>query len=143
VEFLRKPLALLALACYLIILVATSIWPKPVDGEGILSIITSELLQFTARTPALDWIQYNELEAIGNVLLYIPLGIFLVVFAPRTKTILVALVPVLVSLLAEGVQRLFLPDRYATINDVVYNSLGGLLGILIAKSIARLRKNSK
>lgn len=140
---MRKPLALLALACYLIILVATSIWPKPVDGEGILSIITSELLQFTARTPALDWIQYNELEAIGNVLLYIPLGIFLVVFAPRTKTILVALVPVLVSLLAEGVQRLFLPDRYATINDVVYNSLGGLLGILIAKSIARLRKNSK
>jgi glycopeptide antibiotics resistance protein len=143
VEFLRKPLALLALACYLIILVATSIWPKPVDGEGILSIITSELLQFTARTPALDWIQYNELEAIGNLLLYIPLGIFLVVFAPRTKTILVALVPVLVSLLAEGVQRLFLPDRYATINDVVYNALGGLLGILIAKSIARLRKNSK
>jgi glycopeptide antibiotics resistance protein len=143
VEFLRKPLALLALACYLIILVATSIWPKPVDGEGILSIITSELLQFTARTPALDWIQYNELEAIGNLLLYIPLGIFLVVFAPRTKTLLLALVPVLVSLLAEGVQRLFLPDRYATINDVVYNSLGGLLGILIAKSIARLRKNSK
>lgn len=140
---MRKPLALLALACYLIILVATSIWPKPVDGEGILSIITSELLQFTARTPALDWIQYNELEAIGNVLLYIPLGIFLVVFAPRTKTILVALVPVLVSLLAEGVQRLFLPDRYATINDVAYNALGGLLGILIAKSIARLRKNSK
>jgi glycopeptide antibiotics resistance protein len=140
---LRKFLALLALAAYLIVLVATSIWPKPVDGEGILSIITSELLQFTARTPALEWIQYNELEAIGNVLLYIPLGIFLVVFAPRKKIVWVILVPVLVSLLAEGVQRLFLPDRYATAFDVFYNSLGGIIGILISKSIARLRKNSK
>ena len=104
---MRKPLALLALACYLIILVATSIWPKPVDGEGILSFITRELLNFTARTPALDWIQYNELEAIGNVLLYIPLGVFLVVFAPRTKNLVLALAPVLVSLLAEGSQILF------------------------------------
>jgi glycopeptide antibiotics resistance protein len=140
---LRKFLALISLAGYLIILVATSIWPKPVDGEGILSIITSELLQFTARTPALAWIQYNELEAIGNVLLYIPLGIFLVVFAPRTKTLVLVLVPVLVSLLAEGAQRLFLPDRYATAFDVLYNALGGLIGIFIARSIARLRKNSK
>jgi glycopeptide antibiotics resistance protein len=140
---LRKFLALISLAGYLIILVATSIWPKPVDGEGVLSIITRELLNFTARTPGLNWIQYNELEAIGNVLLYIPLGIFLVVFAPRTRTLLLALVPVLVSLLAEGAQRLFLPDRYATINDVAYNALGGLIGILISKSIARLRKNSK
>ncbi len=140
---MRKPLALLALACYLIILVATSIWPKPVDGEGILSIITRELLNFTARTPSLDWIQYNELEAIGNVLLYVPLGIFLVVFAPRTKNLVLALVPVLVSLLAEGSQILFLPERYATAFDVLNNALGGVIGIFIAKSIARLRKNSK
>lgn len=140
---MRKFLALISLATYLIVLVATSIWPKPVDGEGILSIITRELLNFTARTPGLNWIQYNELEAIGNVLLYIPLGIFLVVFAPRTKTLLLVLVPVLVSFLAEGVQRLFLPDRYATAFDVLYNALGGLIGIFIARSIARLRKNSK
>ena len=65
------------------------------------------------------------------------------VFAPRTKTLLLALVPVLVSLLAEGVQRMFLPERYATAFDVLYNALGGLIGIFIAKSIARLRKNSK
>lgn len=140
---MRKPLALLALACYLIILVTTSIWPKPVDGEGILSFITREFLNFTARTPGLDWIRYNELEAIGNVLLYVPLGIFLVVFAPRTKNLVLALVPVLVSLLAEGAQILFLPERYATAFDVLYNAFGGVIGIFIARSIARLRKNSK
>jgi glycopeptide antibiotics resistance protein len=143
VDTLRKPLALTALLSYLIVLVGTTLWPKPVDGEGLLAKITSEVLIFTSNISWLNWIQYNELEAIANVLLYIPLGIFLVVFAQRTRTWVLVLIPVLVSLLAEGSQRLFLPDRYATINDVAYNALGGLIGILIAKSIARLRKNSK
>lgn len=140
---MRKPLALLALLSYLIVLVGTTLWPKPVDGEGLLAKITSEVLIFTSKVSWLDWIQYNELEAIANVFLYIPLGIFLVVFAPKARTWTLALIPVLVSLVAEGSQRLFLPDRYATINDVLYNVLGGLIGILISKSIARLRKNSK
>ncbi len=140
---MRKPLAVVALTSYLIVLVGTTLWPKPVDGEGLLAKITSELLIFTSKISWLDWIQYNELEAIANVFLYIPLGIFLVVYAPRTRTFVLALIPILVSLLAEGSQRLFLPDRYATINDVFYNALGGVIGILISKSMARLRKNSK
>jgi glycopeptide antibiotics resistance protein len=143
VDTLRKPLAVLALLSYLIVLVGTTLWPKPVDGEGLLAKITSELLIFTSKISWLDWIQYNELEALANVFLYIPLGIFLVSFAPRTRTLVLALIPALISLVAEGSQRLFLPDRYATINDVLYNALGGVIGILIAKSIARLRKNSK
>ena len=140
---MRKPLAVLALLSYLIVLIGTTLWPKPVDGEGLLAKITSDVLIFTSKISWLNWIQYNELEAIANVLLYIPLGIFLVVFASKTRTWVLVLIPIFVSLLAEGSQRLFLPDRYATINDVVYNVLGGLLGIVISKSIARLRKNSK
>jgi VanZ family protein len=143
VDILRKPLAVLALLSYLIVLIGTTLWPKPVDGEGLLAKITSDVLIFTSKISWLNWIQYNELEAIANVLLYIPLGIFLVVFASKTRTWVLVLIPIFVSLLAEGSQRLFLPDRYATINDVVYNVLGGLLGIVISKSIARLRKNSK
>jgi glycopeptide antibiotics resistance protein len=140
---LRKPLAVTALLSYLIVLVGTTLWPKPVDGEGLLAKITSEVLIFTSNISWLNWIQYNELEAIANVLLYIPLGIFLVIFAQRTRTWVLVLIPILVSLVAEGSQRLFLPDRYATINDVACNALGGLIGILISKSIARLRKYSK
>ena len=140
---MRKSLALLAFTGYLLVLVGTSLWPKPVDGDGALAFITREILRFTARTPWLEWIQYNELEAMANVLLYIPLGIFLVALAPKANTLLLVLVPALVSLLAEGSQGLFLPDRYATAFDVFYNACGGILGIFIAKSIARLRKSSK
>jgi glycopeptide antibiotics resistance protein len=91
----------------------------------------------------LKWIQYNQLEAIANVLLYVPLGIFLVMFWPKAKIWLLALIPALISLLVEGSQRLFLPDRYATLNDVLSNALGGVLGIVIAASIRRMMKSSK
>lgn len=140
---MRKPLALLALTSYLIVLITTSLWPKPVDGEGLLATITRELLRFTSTKDLLNWIQYNQLEAIANVLLYIPLGIFLVMFWPKVRISLLALIPILVSLIAEGSQRMFLPDRYATINDVFYNALGGVLGIVIAASIRRMTKSSK
>lgn len=140
---MRKLLALLALGGYLIILIGTTLWPKPVDGQGLLATITSNLLRFTSNIPWLHWIQYNQLEAIANVFLYMPLGIFLVVFWPKAKVWLLCLVPVLISAIAEGSQRLFLPDRYATVNDVVFNALGGVLGILIAASIRQMMKSSK
>jgi len=140
---LRKPLALIALVSYLIVLITTSLWPKPVDGEGLLATITREVLRFTSSYDSLKWIQYNQLEAIANVLLYVPLGIFLVMFWPKAKIWLLALIPALISLLVEGSQRLFLPDRYATLNDVISNALGGVLGIVIAASIRRMMKSSK
>ena len=140
---MRKPLALIALVSYLIVLITTSLWPKPVDGEGLLATITREVLRFTSAYDSLKWIQYNQLEAIANVLLYVPLGIFLVMFWPKAKIWLLALIPALISLLVEGSQRLFLPDRYATLNDVLSNALGGVLGIVIAASIRRMMKSSK
>lgn len=140
---MRKPLALIALVSYLIVLITTSLWPKPVDGEGLLATITREVLRFTSSYDSLKWIQYNQLEAIANVLLYVPLGIFLVMFWPKAKIWLLALIPALISLFVEGSQRLFLPDRYATLNDVLFNALGGVLGIVIAASIRRMMKSSK
>lgn len=140
---MRKALSLFALSSYLILLVATSLWPKPVDGQGLLAIITSDLLKFASTVSWLEWIQYNQLEAIANVLLYLPLGVFLVLFWPKARAWALSLIPILVSLLAEGTQRMFLPDRYATLNDVFYNALGGVLGIVISMSIRQMRKNSK
>ncbi len=140
---MRKPLALIALSSYLIILVTTSLWPKPVDGVGVIETITRELLRFTSGVDALKWIQYNQLEAIANVLLYIPLGVFLALFWPNARLWMLCLVPVLVSVGVEISQRLFLPDRYATVNDVFFNALGGLLGVVISVSIRQRMKNSK
>lgn len=140
---MRKPLALIALLSYLVLLITASLWPKPVDSEGLVAAITREVLRFTSTIDLLKWVQYNQLEAIANVFLYIPLGIFLVMFWPNAKIWTLCLIPALVSLLAEGFQNLFLSDRYATVNDVFYNALGGVLGIFISASIRRMMKSSK
>ena len=140
---MRKLLQPIALGSYLTILAAASLWPKPIDGQGLLATLTKQILLFTSNVSWLNWLKYYQLEALANVLLYVPLGIFLVVFLPKVKLWLLCLVPALVSLLAEGSQRLFLPNRYATTNDVFVNALGGVLGIVIAVSIRQLRKNSK
>ena len=140
---MRKLLPPIALGSYLTILAAASLWPKPIDGQGLLANLTKQILLFTSNVSWLNWLKYDQLEALANVLLYVPLGIFLVAFLPKAKLWLVCLVPALVSLLAEGSQRLFLPNRYATTNDVFVNTLGGVLGIVIAVSIRQLRKNSK
>jgi VanZ family protein len=140
---LRKLLAPIALGSYLTVLVAASLWPKPIDGQGLLAAITYQVLVFTRTVSWLSWLQYDQLEQLANVLLYVPLGIFLVILWPKAKLWLICLIPLAVSGLAEISQRLFLPDRYATLNDVFFNTLGGVLGVFIAVSIRQLMRNSK
>lgn len=138
-----KLLATISLASYLTVLVAASLWPQHIDEQGLLARITSQILLFTSSVSWLRWFKYDQLEALANVVLYVPLGVFLAVFSHKAKLWLLCFVPVLVSCLAEGSQMLLLPDRYATVTDVLFNSLGGVLGLFIVASIRQLMRNSK
>jgi len=130
----------LLLLVYLALLVVTSLWPTPVDGGGVVWFVTSEILKFCHGISWLKWLQYNQLEALANGLLYLPLGIFLVVLLPKLKIYLALLIPIVVSVTAEGIQRYFLPSRYSTWDDVYHNALGGVIGVFIAASIRQLKK---
>ena len=128
------------LIVYLLGLTLTTLWPSPVDGGGFSKRVVSEILRFCQRTPGLHFVHYSELEAFGNVLLYLPLGIFLVVLFPKIKLWVAILIPTAVSLCSEGLQSIFLPARYATLEDVYHNTIGGCLGVLISASIRQLLK---
>ena len=125
---------------YVALLLFASLWPTPVDGGGFIWWITSEILKFCQGIDYLKWIRYNQLEAIANMLLYLPLGIFIVIFLPKLPFWLALISPVLVSVIAEGIQRFLLPARYSTIDDVINNALGGAIGVLIASGIRRLKR---
>lgn len=129
-----------ALASYLLVLLTASLWPTPVDGGGFVWLITSEILKFAQTVSWLNWIKYNQLEALANILLYLPLGVFLILFVKRLPLWLLLISPAFISALAESVQRFLLPARYSTIDDVINNSIGGALGVLIAAGILRWRK---
>ena len=131
---------LVLLAIYLTVLTLASLWPTPVDGGGFIWYLTSQVLQFTQGISWLNWLQYNQLEAIANALLYLPLGVFLVVLLPKLRIWWLLPIPVLVSVLAEVSQRFFLPARYSTLDDVYHNALGGVIGVVISVSIRQLKK---
>ena len=125
---------------YIALLLYASLWPSPVDGGGFIWWVTSEILKFCQSIDWLNWLRYNQLEAIANMLLYLPLGVFIVKFFPKLPFWLAVITPVLVSVIAESIQRFLLPARYSTLDDVINNAIGGALGVLIASGIRRLRR---
>jgi len=136
----KKTISGLAFSGYLIVLGSASLWPTPVDGGGVVWFITSKILIFCHNISWLKWIQYNQLETLANIALYIPLGAFLVLLLPRVPVWILCVTPLVVSALAEGLQRWFLPQRYSTIDDVLHNSLGGFIGVIISVSIRQLMR---
>lgn len=79
-------------------------------------------------------------DAILNVLLFAPLGIGLALCEIPAKRALPAMCAL--SALIEIAQFFVIPGRYASIGDVVTNSLGGALGFAIARYAFTLRRPS-
>lgn len=136
---LGRKLGLAAFAAYLGLLLWVTFNPKPIDGSGFLRELVAMILNFTSATPGLEWLEYNTLEAIGNVLLYVPLGFGLVLIAPRHGWFTYLAFGVLTTTAAELAQRYLLPDRISAWQDVLHNSIGAALGVLAAKAVIALR----
>jgi glycopeptide antibiotics resistance protein len=82
----------------------------------------------------LGWqsLDFTRLEVLANVLVFIPVGILAFVLIPRRAGILSLVVGPALSLLIEAAQRFALPHRAATFTDVVANSVGATVGVLLA-----------
>jgi len=89
---------------------------------------------------------FTTLDIYGNILIFIPLGIYFSVFFSKTKVYVNLLKVILVSLTIELLQYI-LAIGAADTTDIITNTAGGLAGIgiymgirLIAKSEAGARK---
>lgn len=71
------------------------------------------------------------LEFLANVALFVPIGLLLPFAWSRLRLWQVVLIGALMSGLIESVQGL-MPSRFPTISDVIANSLGTLVGGVIA-----------
>ena len=90
--------------------------------------------------PTRELVPALDAEEVGNVLMFVPFGLLFPVAVPRLRR---WTIPVGVSLSAgiELVQRMFLPWRSPTVNDIVWNSLGAAIGFslwLLMRSAYRL-----
>ncbi|MDQ0734052.1 glycopeptide antibiotics resistance protein [Arthrobacter agilis] len=77
-------------------------------------------------------VTYNSVEFLSNVLMFAPLGLFWFILAPRGWRWAGPLVGLGLSLLVEGMQALLLPQRVATLGDVLANTIGAVCGTFIA-----------
>ena len=111
-------------------------WPTPIDRDYRGSI--TRVLQLLHKHGMPDWFGYAALELSANIALFIPLGFLIFFLLPRSRWWLALLVCPVLSIVIEVIQGLALSQRFATVSDVVANTLGGLVGALVALALRRV-----
>jgi len=136
-------IGLVAFVVYAVILLWASLNPRPIDGSGPIRQFVAWVLNYTSVNKTWHWLDYNTLEALANVALYVPLGVSLVLLLRKLPWWADALIGISVTASVELTQRLLLPDRFGTWADVLHNSIGVLIGVISARSIAALRSRRR
>ena len=78
-------------------------------------------------------------NVIGNVFLFIPMGVYLALFRPNKKW-MGSLLYILLTSVAAEVAQYALQVGAADIDDVILNGIGGLLGIVLYQVLKRIFK---
>src|SRR5699024_12106894 len=122
------PVALLILYTIFIGLVTLS--PQQMDtGPG--SFI-AELLDVLASHRVTAWIDYDILEKLANVGMFIPFGLLVALQFGRSRWWVGWVAGIAFTCLIEGTQATLLsPTRFATVSDLVTNSLGAGIGAVL------------
>lgn len=125
---------------YLVALALIAFWPTPVDRDAHDSVVWFiDLLQ---RLGAPGWVRYNAIEFAANIVLFVPVGLFVVILAGGRRWWLGPLAGFGASCAIELGQLVFLPARFATVSDVVANSSGAIIGTALALFVLLLHNRA-
>jgi len=76
--------------------------------------------------------KFQLLYSVGNIMLFVPLGLFLpLLFKHARHFLVIVLIGLLSSLTIEFTQAIFTPTRYGTVDDLVFNTFGAVIGYLL------------
>jgi len=109
------------------------LWPTPVDRglHGELNTVLAVLHGHGA--PA--FVNYAFVEGAANILMFLPLGLLVTLMLARTLWWVAPLAGAVASTGAELAQLYFLPNRFATMDDVIHNTTGAVIGTAIVLSV--------
>jgi glycopeptide antibiotics resistance protein len=130
---MRLTLALAGLLGCLAVVLVLTLSPTPVD-QGYEAAV-DRVLSVMHRNGVPGWFGYRWLEFTANIGMFLPVGFFLALVFP-TRFLWIA-IPAVTALSAtlETLQFFVLPARFATLTDVLANSIGGWAGVTIAALI--------
>lgn len=83
-----------------------------------------------------QWVTFDGVEFVVNVLLFVPLGMLFLLVLGRRRWWAAILFGILGSCWIELAQYLWLPDRTADVRDVVSNGIGIVIGVVIAAVVS-------
>ena len=110
---------------------ALTVGPSP--GELLFTLAQS--------VPGLDALSSATVERAANVVLFVPVALLFAAAAPRLPGVVVWLICTAASAAVETAQ-LVLPGREPTLRDVVLNSGGAAIGVLLHALSGRWRYRS-
>lgn len=129
------------LAGSFVFLALVGFWPTPVD-QPIQGGI-AEVLGLLHAHGIATWVDYQFVEKSANVALFVPFGIAASLAFPEKRWWQNAALGTAVSGCMELGQLLFLHSRFSTLVDVVTNSTGAVIGVLVAAAAFRLRQRKQ
>jgi glycopeptide antibiotics resistance protein len=115
---------------YASIVLAATLSPTPLDQgyEGAID----KLLAVLHRNGVPEWFGYHKLEFSANVVMFIPLGLLITLLLPTKVWALALIICPALSGAIELTQGALLSQRFASWGDITSNSIGAIIGILVA-----------
>lgn len=125
--------AVAAVLIYGAVVLAVTMWPAPVDRghEGAIEWLLGMLHGIGVPR----WFGYSALEFTANITMFVPLGLLVGMILPLGSTRLSLLLLPTFSVAIELTQAVVLSQRFASLDDVVANSIGGWIGVLISFAV--------
>lgn len=125
----RHPILGILTLAYLAFVGWVTLTPQPYDGRT--ASVLDRFLDFFARHDATDWITFDRVEAAANVVMFVPVGLFFVLLFGRRLWWVAIIAGAAFSIGIEFVQLEFLPTRVADVRDVITNTSGTVIGVLL------------
>ncbi|WP_460774986.1 VanZ family protein [Microbacterium sp. GXF7504] len=114
-------------AGYLAVLASLTLGPQPETAGGVIRA----LADFFGGWAPTAWIGEPLLEFCANIVLFVPAGLLACCWLPRRRALLAVAIGLALSALIELTQALLLPDRVPDVRDLVSNTLGSAVGLVM------------
>lgn len=133
---MRARWVLLAAGAYGLVLALIALWPTPVDRQ--VAVVDLPPVAWLSRQLGLEpWEGYHLVEASANIGLFVPLGALVLLWRTSWGWWRATLFAFAVSVSIEVLQNVLRPERFATLGDVVANTIGGAIGALLVVAARR------
>lgn len=134
--FRRHPILSVLTLLYLVGVAFITLGPQPqiASKDGIVM----HILRILWEHPATDWITYSGVEFSANIAMFLPIGLFFLLLLGRRRWWLAMGLPFIMTLSIETAQ-IWIPGRVSDIRDVISNTLGAVVGVLLGLAITAPR----